>query len=97
MDIYENAEKAGEHFEGIIDSLNSIGGGKEVLEVVSDKLERTHRTLQANFWRFIQQLSKKYAEYHTENPAYQDARNQAAIEYVKKINEVGKEAYIDFI
>jgi len=78
-----------EVFRKMIKNLNIMGFEKENHEALAFTLRDSHRTLQANFWRMIQEVAKDYATLGT------DARNEKAVEFAKEINKIN--IYIPFI
>lgn len=82
-------EKELEAFKTIFQALNWMGHEEEVWENLVFSLQHEHRTLQANFWRMIQEAAKKYAEFNT------DPRNEKAVEFAKKVAKI--DVYIPFI
>ena len=88
--LAERKEEMQKALEKVVDLLNTMTGEKEMAEAFFSSLVGQHRTLQANFWRMIQSVAKAYGE-----TKWHDLRNQAAVEYCKKIS--GVEQHIPFI
>ena len=63
-------------------SINVMGRERAQANVMLDALVREHRTLQADFWRLIHLVAKKYAELPDR---YFDQRNEDAREFAKKV------------
>lgn len=59
---------------------NYMSNDRDLADVLVDHLRREHRTLQETFWRVIQMVAHKYKDFPS------DLRNQAAVEFAKKID-----------
>jgi len=73
---------AKEAMMALIDSTNIMGGESEVTAGMIDALRGSHRTLQQSFMRCFVETMKEYGKFNT------DLRNQAAVDFAKKINDL---------
>ena len=64
--------------------LNALNGGnqKDLAAVIHETVSRDHRTLQQSFWSTMLLAQIKYADNQS------DLRNDAAVNWAKKIKEV---------
>jgi hypothetical protein len=73
-EFYENL------YKDLSDALN--GDNKLLAGVFIEKMQRDHRTIQQNFWRFVVEIAMIYKDLPF------DLRNQCAIIFCKKIAEL---------
>lgn len=84
----ELIEKINQVFEDLDTCLNY--DDREVAKVFKEKLLRTHRTLQQNFWRAIYNIAICYKD------AASDPRNEDSVRFCKKIAEL-EDIYFSFV
>jgi hypothetical protein len=89
MTFDEAHEKQVKALQDLIDSLNTSASDDKAIELLSNTLQREHRTLQASFWRVVKGLADNYSK------ASFDARNEGAVKLCQKIASI--EEYIPFI
>lgn len=81
-EIAERNEKAARE---ILDLVRFMHNDEDFANLLAEKLEREHRTIQQSFFRFIGRVIVKYAE--NQGPMHSDGRNQAAKDWAKKVAE----------
>lgn len=74
----------------IVDATNTMGSEQLVTEGIVEGLTSCHRTLQQSFMRCFVDAMKEYGD-----TRFFDARNEASVEFAKKIGEM--EEYFPFI
>lgn len=84
----ELKEKIKQVFDDLDQCLNY--DDREVAEIFKERLLRTHRTLQQNFWRAIYNIALTYKD------AAHDPRNEDSVKFCKKIAEL-EDVYFSFV
>jgi len=85
-------EELKQKIENVFDELDTCLNydDKQVAEIFKDKLVRTHRTLQQNFWRTVYNIALSYKDTN------HDPRNEDSVRFCKKIAEL-EDTYFSFI
>jgi hypothetical protein len=67
----------------IIDATNVMGSEKDVAAGILEGLLSSHKTLQQSFMRAFIEAMKEYAD-----TPFRDARNEASVEFARKVKEL---------
>jgi len=78
----ELAQRAEAAMKELVETTNVMTGHNAVVEGMLSGLVHSHRTLQQSFVRAFIDVMGEYAESNT------DLRNEAAVEFAKKIKEM---------
>lgn len=80
-----------EHISGLINDFNRLDlDSDQIATIISDNINKSHRTLQQTFWSVFQKAIVKYAQY-----GRFDLRNEASKDWAKAVKEI--DVYIPFI
>lgn len=75
----------------IVNATNPMGSEPLVAQGIVEGLESNHRTLQQSFMRSFVEAMKTYGDTN-----FFDPRNEASVEFAKKISELAEEHYLPF-
>ncbi len=85
----ESIEKCEKVAKDLEDCMN--GSDKDMLKALQERMNRTHPTLQQNFWRTIYNLAVDYSK--KEN---YDGRNEHSVNLCEKIAEL-ENVYLPYV
>lgn len=86
----ERKNEAKDAMVKLIDTTNVMGGEKDVAAGLLEALLSSHRTLQQSFFRAFADAMEHYAE-----TPFVDLRNEASVEFAKKVKEL--DHYFPFV
>ena len=78
--------------EVLVGATNTMGSDKLVTQGIVEGLENCHRTLQQSFMRCFVAAMKEYGD-----TRFFDPRNEASVEFAKKVSKLAEEHYFPFI
>jgi len=92
-DLQKQTEDA---LNSLFDALNKMGGEESVVEGLRQVLNKQHRTLQQNYFRYIVVKSiEMFAE--KKYNRFTDLRNEASCDLAEKLMPFVKDAHLPFI
>ena len=86
----QKVKEVREAMEVLVNATNTMGSDKLVSQGIVEGLENCHRTLQQSFMRCFVAAMKEYGD-----TRFFDARNEASVDFAKKIGEMDE--YFPFI
>ena len=92
----ERREKIKQIFSDLFCELNKMGGENELAAVLKETLDKEHRTLQQNYFRYVVVASiNAFAE--KKRKQMYDLRNEASCNLAEQLEVTVKDAYLPFV